>query len=143
MAGLKIVKTGQADFETHWRQLRQKLTLESALLDESQRLEQVRKIVAQVRTGGNKTVAKLTAKFDRVELTPEEFRIPEQDLKQAHERMDAKLLEALRLSIANVRRPVGIAVSSDPAGGGMRTGGVGAAGIDGDYDGGSGTSCRG
>ena len=103
MAALKIVKTGQADFETHWRQLRQKLTLESALLDESQRLEQVRKIVAQVRTGGNKTIAKLTAKFDRVELTPEEFRIPEQDLKQAHERMDAKLLKALRLAIANVR----------------------------------------
>ena len=103
MAGLKIVQTGQADFETQWRQLRQKLTLEAALLDDSQRLEQVRKIVGAVRTDGDKAVAELTAKFDRVELSPAEFRIPEQDLKQAHERMDAKLLEALRLSIANVR----------------------------------------
>jgi histidinol dehydrogenase len=103
MAGLKIVQTGQADFEAQWRQLLQKLTLESALLDDTQRLEQVRKIVTQVRTGGDRAVAELTAQFDRVELRPEEFRIPEQDLKQVHERMDAKLLEALRLSIANVR----------------------------------------
>ena len=103
MAALKIVQTEQADFETQWRQLRQKLTLESALLDDTQRLEQVRKIVAQVRTGGDQAVAELTAKFDRVELRPEEFRIPEKHLKRAHERMDPNLLEALRLSIANVR----------------------------------------
>jgi histidinol dehydrogenase len=103
MATLKIVQTGQADFEAQWRQLRQKLTLESALLDNTLRLEQVRKIVAQVRTNGDEAVAELTAKFDRVELIPEEFRISEQDLKQAHKRMNAKLLEALRQSITNVR----------------------------------------
>jgi len=150
MTALKIVQTGQADFEAQWRQLRQKLTLEAALLDDTQRLEQVRKIVGAVRTDGDKAVAELTAKFDRVELSPAEFRIPEQELKQAHERMNAKLLEALRLSIANVRdyqeaikvqqiaNPPGSKMSADPPGGGMRTWGVGAAGFDGDYDGGAG-----
>ncbi len=103
MTALNIVETGQADFETQWRQLRQKLTLESVLLDENQRLEQVRKIAAQVRTGGDRAVAELTAKFDKVVLAPGEFRVPEQDLKQAHERMNAKLLEALRQAIVNVR----------------------------------------
>ncbi|MBN1846082.1 MAG: histidinol dehydrogenase [Sedimentisphaerales bacterium] len=103
MGNLKIVQTRQADFRSQWRQLLGKLTLQAALLDDTRRLEQVRQIVAQVRSGKDAALAELTARIDRVELEPREFRVPEPQLQEAHERMDPELLAALRQSIANVR----------------------------------------
>jgi len=103
MSKLKIIATKNADFADVWRSLKRQLSLEGALVDDKQRLEQVRGIVEKVRLGGDAAVAELTAAYDKVELAPSEFRIPDEQLKQAHDRLDNGLLEALRQSIANVR----------------------------------------
>jgi histidinol dehydrogenase len=49
-------------------------------------------------------VAKYTKKFDRVDLAPEQFRVPKEDLEQAHKQIDPALLTSLRTAIENVRR---------------------------------------
>ena len=66
--------------------------------------ETVRNIVADVAQRGDAAVAEYTEKFDNVKLDASEFRISEDDLKAAHESLDAALLKSLRKSIANVRK---------------------------------------
>jgi histidinol dehydrogenase len=60
-----------------------------------------------VRTSEDKVselVAKYTKEFDRVELTPEQFRIPEKDLEKAHKEADKNLIASVQQAIKNVRR---------------------------------------
>jgi histidinol dehydrogenase len=45
-----------------------------------------------------------TKKFDKVELTPDQIRISETDLEEAHNKLDKKLLASIRLAIKNVRK---------------------------------------
>lgn len=66
--------------------------------------ETVRHIVADVAQRGDAAVAEYTEKFDKVKLTSSEFRVPDKDLKTAHEQLPPDLLESLRKAIANVRR---------------------------------------
>jgi len=103
MASLRIFSTAEEEFSSQWRALRDKLSLAGALLDDRKRLEQVRAILEQVRTGGDAAVAELTAKFDGVTLTQNKFRVSDDALQKAHQQMDPELLAALRQSIANVR----------------------------------------
>ena len=53
--------------------------------------------------GDDKAVAKYTEKFDRVKLTPEQFRISDAELDDAHKTIDKKLLKSIRLAIKNVK----------------------------------------
>lgn len=103
MSSLVMIKTTDPTFARQWQSLRDKLSLAGALLDDRKRLDQVRAILEQVRTGGDSAIAELTSKFDGVELTPADFRISADVLRQAHEQMAPELLAALRQSIANVQ----------------------------------------
>jgi len=104
MLALRQVHTDTAEFDQQWRDLRQKLTLQSHLLEDRERLEKVRGIVDEVRRGGDAAVARLTATFDKVDLQPTDFRIPKDVLAQAHQNMSPDLLAILRQAIENVRR---------------------------------------
>jgi len=125
MSSLNVIKTTEVNFDRCWRQLRQKLSLESELVGNQKRLEQVRQIIAQVRQHGDKALAELTAAYDNVQLEPEEFRVSRQAMHQAHRQMDPELLKALRRSIANVRdyqQAVKISAQPDWTTNGMRLG---------------------
>ncbi len=104
MALLKIISTADSEFPRVWGQLHELLSLEKTLLGDRGKLEKVRGILEKVRNDGDQAVSELTAAFDKVTLKPEEFRISRQELKRAHERMDERLLRAVRESIGNVRR---------------------------------------
>ncbi len=52
----------------------------------------------------NKAVIRHTKKYDGIQLTPEQFRVGQEDLKKAHEQIDAELLSSIRKSIKNVKR---------------------------------------
>lgn len=103
MTALTIIKTEQTDFRQQWQSLRQKLSLEGELLGNGQRMEQVRRIVERVRLHGDEAIAQLTTELDKVEISPEAFRISEQQLRQAHRQLDETLLAALQDAIENVR----------------------------------------
>lgn len=65
------------------------------------------KILGKVAKEGDNAIAEYTEKFDGVKLTPEEFRVPQNVLKKAHneiEKNNPKLLDSIRQAIENVRR---------------------------------------
>ena len=55
------------------------------------------------RIGDDKAVAKYTEKYDGVKLTPEQFRISDAELNDAHKAIDKKLLKSIRQAIKNVK----------------------------------------
>jgi histidinol dehydrogenase len=64
--------------------------------------EDVRAILAEVRDGGDQAVARLTVRFDRVELAPDQLRVPFDELEAAAGTLEPAVLEGLRTAIANV-----------------------------------------
>lgn len=103
MTALTVIKTEQADFWQQWQALRKKLSLEGELLENGQRMERVRQIVEKVRLKGDEAIAQLTTDIDKVEMSLDDFRVPEQQLRQAHQQLDETLLNSLRNAIENVR----------------------------------------
>jgi histidinol dehydrogenase len=63
----------------------------------------VARIVEDVRRRGDAALADYTERFDGVRLQPSEFRVAESALCESAARADARVLEALRASIRNVR----------------------------------------
>ena len=66
--------------------------------------KKVAQIITDVKKQGDKAVGKYTLAFDKVKLTPAQFRINEQELKKAHQQIDKKLLTSIRKAIANVKK---------------------------------------
>ena len=63
----------------------------------------VSSIVDDVRVRGDEALIDYTARFDRVELSPSQLRIDEQTIKASAEKLDPRVLAALRDAIKNVR----------------------------------------
>jgi histidinol dehydrogenase len=79
-----------------------------AILGRQQRLpaqveETVRQVLEAVRRRGDEAVAEFTAKFDRVKLRPEQFRVPGAALARALEQLDPELRRAIEAAAANIR----------------------------------------
>ena len=66
-------------------------------------LSVVGEIIAEVRERGDAALLDYTARFDGVRLRAEQLRVEESALRESASRVDDKVLEALRASIANVR----------------------------------------
>jgi len=82
----------------HW-EIRRKATF----IDDASKRDKVRQICQKVY-GGDEAVAAYTKEFDKVELTPGQFRISEKDLEKSHEEIDKTLLSSIRQAIKNVRQ---------------------------------------
>jgi len=66
--------------------------------------QKVEAILRDVIENGDEAVIKYTKEFDGVKLTPEQFRVNQNDLKKAHEQIAPELLGSIRKSIENVKR---------------------------------------
>lgn len=66
-------------------------------------MSEVVSIIEDVRTRGDAAVLEYTAKFDGVQLRPEDLRVDDSSLNQTADRVDPKVLEALKQSIENVQ----------------------------------------
>jgi histidinol dehydrogenase len=65
--------------------------------------ETVRDILRQVREGGDRALAELTRRIEKVELEPEQFRVPVEVLDAAADALDAELRAAIVAAVANIR----------------------------------------
>ena len=65
--------------------------------------EQVREILAKVREGGDRAVLRLTARFDKAELGPDELRVDPREVEASLGVLEPEVLQALRGAMANVR----------------------------------------
>jgi histidinol dehydrogenase len=68
--------------------------------------EQVAEIVAEVRAGGDQAIRRLTERFDRAELGPEELRVDARELEASVGVPPPEVIVGLRTAIANVRAVV-------------------------------------
>jgi histidinol dehydrogenase len=68
--------------------------------------EEVRAILEEVRTGGDEAVLRLTERFDKAELGPEQLRVDPRELEASLGVLEPDVLRGLRTSIANVRAVV-------------------------------------
>jgi histidinol dehydrogenase len=75
--------------------------------------EEVRSILEEVRTGGDEAVLRLTERFDKAELGPEQLRVDARELEASLGVLEPEVLSGLRTAIANVRAVVK-AQSRDP-----------------------------
>jgi histidinol dehydrogenase len=65
-------------------------------------LEYVRPIVRAVRERGDEAVAEFMARFDRVQLAPERFRVEQEAIDRAHKILDKDVHAAIEHAIHNV-----------------------------------------
>lgn len=63
----------------------------------------VAEIIAQVRVEGDAALARLTERFDRLRLTPEEFRVPADQIAKARGSCDPAVLTALAMAADRIR----------------------------------------
>jgi histidinol dehydrogenase len=64
--------------------------------------EEVRDILDEVRTWGDEAVLRLTERFDKAELGPEQLRVDARELEASVGVLEPEVLSALRTAIANV-----------------------------------------
>ena len=67
---------------------------------------EVRAIIEEVRTGGDEAVLRLTERFDKAELGPDQLRVDARELEGSVGVLEPDVLRGLRTAIANVRAVV-------------------------------------
>jgi histidinol dehydrogenase len=96
-----LIKQGQQDFAVRFGVNRSAVIVTTHL--DSEKNKQLDAILEEVANRGDEAVAEYTEKFDGVKLTPEQFKISEAELKEAHKAIDKKLLKSIRQAIKNVK----------------------------------------
>ena len=74
----------------------------------------VREVIADVEARGDAAVIDLTARIEKVELTPQTMRVEPAALRAAHEAADAGFLALMRRVIANIREYQEAILHRDP-----------------------------
>ena len=60
-------------------------------------------ILANVKEKGDEALFSYTKEFDKVEITAENLRVTEEEIKEAYEAVDASLLEVIKKALVNIR----------------------------------------
>ena len=96
-----LIKYNQPDFWERFKAVRTAVVRGSHFMGEKE--QQLEAIFEEVSKRNDEAVAEYTEKFDGVKLTPEQFKISEAELQEAHKAIDKKLLKSIRQAIKNVR----------------------------------------
>jgi len=99
-----LISSSQQDFENMLSKLRFAVIHATRFRIDSKENEQLRNIVKDVMKLGDDAVAKYTEQFDGVKLTPEQFKVNQNELENAHKEIDNDLLNSLRKAIENIRK---------------------------------------
>ena len=100
-----LISYKQPDFQKELADLRRKKAPAGRFAGyESKGSLKILEIIREVAEKGDKAVAEYTKEFDKVKLTPEQFKVPLEDMEKAHREIDTELLESIRQSIENVRK---------------------------------------
>ncbi|MBA7484854.1 Histidinol dehydrogenase [subsurface metagenome] len=99
-----LISYKQPNFGEKLIELRSKVSEAATFNPQSQEGIDVAGIIEKVRKRGDEAVAEYTKEYDRVDLKPNDFPIPNKELKKAHSEIDLKLLESIRQAIENVRK---------------------------------------
>ena len=97
-SSMRIIKSGQKDFETFFKKIEGRAGEVPATIE-----KQVKQIIAAVKKDGDAAVIEYTERFDSVKLTPKKMRVSEEEIMKAYkvvpdEDVDALLLAARRIA---------------------------------------------
>jgi histidinol dehydrogenase len=98
-----LIKYDQPDFVKRFAEIRSIVVQATHFESGSEQDKQLDDILNIVLRRDDEAVAEYTEKFDGVNLTPEQFRISEAELQEAHKAIDKKLLKSIRQAIKNVK----------------------------------------
>jgi histidinol dehydrogenase len=99
-----LISENQPDFAYKLGQLRGSI-LHGATFDPNEdEFKNVSKIIWEVTKHGDDALRKFTKDYDHVDIQPDQFQIPKEELEQAHNAIDKELLKSLRQAIENVRK---------------------------------------
>jgi len=96
-----LIKYDQPGFKERFIEIRAAVVRATHL--DGEKDKQLGAILEEVNKRGDEAVAEFTERFDGVKLTPEQFGIPEAELKDAHKTIDKELLKSIRQAIKNVK----------------------------------------
>ena len=66
-------------------------------------IDYVKPIIKDVRERGDEAIVELTAKFDKVQLKPEQFRVTKEEIAEAYQLLDPQVTKAIKYAIGNVK----------------------------------------
>ena len=98
-----LIKYDQPGFKERSVEIRADVFRATYFNPGSEKDEQLGVILEEVNKRGDEAVAEYTEKFDGVKLTPEQFRISDAELTEAHKSIDKALLKSIRQAIKNVK----------------------------------------
>jgi len=96
-----LISYKQPDFKERFLEIRTAVIRATYFSDEKE--QQLNAIFSEVIQRKDEAVADYTRKFDGVKLAPEQFRVSEAELNDAHKAIDKKLLMSIRQAIKNVK----------------------------------------
>jgi histidinol dehydrogenase len=99
-----VISYQDANFKTSVHRLLSEHSMRFFLQSRKELAQNARMVVEQVGLRGDEAVAEYTEKFDKVKLSAQQFRVPQNELQKAHKELDKKLLASLRKAIANIRK---------------------------------------
>ena len=99
-----LISSSQPDFVERCTRIRAGVFSATHFDGKDEREEQLDAILNDVGQRDDEAVAEYTEKFDGVKLTPEQFRVSNEDLKKAHKEINSELLKSIRQAIENVKK---------------------------------------
>jgi len=99
-----LIRASQPDFDILLGNLRSAICKTATFNPRSDEGKKVAKIIERIWEKGDEAVAEYTEEFDKVKLTPEQFRVSSVELQQAHMEINKKFLKSLCQAIENVRK---------------------------------------
>ncbi len=101
-----MISSSSPDWHAKLREIHAVVKRAAYFEDGSEEDNQLNEILRRVKEhrGANSAIIDYTNKFDKVQLTPEQFRISKENLEKAHKEIDKKLLASIQQAIENVRK---------------------------------------
>jgi histidinol dehydrogenase len=94
---IQILHLADPDFEMAFRKISERGKTAQAGVEEA-----VRSIIAEVRQKGDRALFEYTAKFDRLELTPETLQVSQKEIDQAFAAVSRESVDALNLAAQRI-----------------------------------------
>jgi histidinol dehydrogenase len=99
-----LILSSQPDFRKRWEELRFRLQLDVMFYGVGRDRELLCKILDDVAKRQDEAIAEYTERFDHVSLSPDQFRISDSELAEAHAGVNPSLLTSIRQAAENVRK---------------------------------------
>ncbi len=93
---MKILVEGAKDYASNIRKLLGRKPFSSAIENDA------RKIIMDVKIGGDRALCKFAMKFDGAQISPSSLRISEKEISEAQRRVSPELKEAIRAAKLNI-----------------------------------------